>query len=1334
MKKSVRIPILFILLVLGVLSHSPFLSNREDTHSSSFIDSYGLDPELESGTYSDTIFKMSSGPTRTGILPGFEFLQYGTNIETTGMIFTRTDEQPSVTTNLALDTANGWKSNQLELNISELRRLFALNGTFGSGYPGINDEPSRSVSYYPMAWDADSLNDEPTKQTMRASYNDTSRKFGELEVEGEATGNPWDFKIYKNSHVFWFQEVTRDPLKADYLLSFDLLYDSGPIGIRHLDDFQLRIEADWGTGSMILWSIDPVTIPARDYWDSIGPLPISLTGVPNTFELRFVFEILEDRTLEGDREDFDNDWDNAKFVRFYIDDLSLAAADYSDPEDVNLRVDVSPVGETTVSGAAGYGRVLVNHSYWETSPLPIEILSDSPVSYEYEARFLRTLRMGNTSWENSLSETGVAYSVDIDASPALTSYFNIPDHDNLEDFTLELSYLSDYENATVVDADSIDVTASCTISDGMIKINGEILESLGWWEVNFEAPNYANAITTQRFVMPSWENETRFNSWDQIRSLVEIGTPTSIPPLIEDLSVEWFQPNGTQWHEETVNDGVAGIAYSSPLSIGAYNGTPGVWTTRIFWHNATEVAYSDVYFELNHDSTLAPVNSLLEGEDDTVITCSVYLLDVDTNEYLLDDQCIVVGNWSGNVINFQRNLAKSWWEGELNTSLVGRGTHTIRINATRPYYGSSNCTVTVEVTSPAIFSHLGEDYEDVNLGSSHIAKFRYQYPDDVGIEDALIEVISVSGPMGGLSYGNSTAVAGEIGNYSIKFTVHIGGAYSVIVRASKVEHNTETASFNIITTDIDTELVLLNGTSDAINVGAAYQLFLHYRNSTGEGLPGAEVIIMDVVPISGLSISPTQFHGNGTYSILIDGDDAGIFSITIRAGRVGYETQLAVFTLVVSPIPTILSVDPTVDTITVDCNYTLYVTFTNKTFYGLENATISIVSVDSPSGLWYSEATDLGSGLYSVSLMPSVEGTYSLLLGGFLEGYQNSTTLFTLVVTEIPADLRTSNGLVSGFCYFTDTFEVLLLYETRENGTLIPNATIDVSAVPGLEYTMVETPQGYLLTINPSVQGRWSLSLSASRLHYTTATMIFDLEVRETLTRLTGDGPPIDLYFGVTYKFMLSYNHNDTVGITNATISLTYRGIQGSPILWTDNDNGSYSFTMTAGDPGSYAVSVEFSKYGYEPAENSFSFTILEVPTTVYTPSIPAQFYDSRTYELDIHVSSSEHGDLEDAEVTYSPSLILFIIDELFGNGWYNITFTPETGNFSTISVHITKHGYEEAKVEFPLSVGPIPFVIPTGYQLDNTYSLLQGDSLSLTLQLTAGDNGEQISNALVSY
>ncbi len=1282
MKKPMRLLPLSLLLIVSFLFLSPSFILGDPSISSSLT---SIHEPNNIGLKSDPRgnYRPASGPTKTGVLSPIECFQSGINTETTGLLSARTDETPSVVSNLALDTAHGWKSDQIELNVSELRKQFVLNGTFGNGYPGVNVEPSGSVSYYPLGWDADSNNHEPTKQTMSASYIGTGSQFIELELEGEYDGDPWKYKIYKDSYIYWYQDATHLVSETDMLLEFDLLYDNGPIGPEHLQDLEIRIEA----GSETIWSMDPVTIPGRDYWMHVGPTPVSLAGVPTSFELRFVFEILESRTFDGRKDDFDGDYDNAQYVRFQMDNLNLMSADYYDPQDVNLRLDVTPIGPTSITGSAGSAHVLLNHSYWEINPQPITILSDDPVSFDYEARFTQVYRNVTTCWTKNSLELGVYFSVDTGESPSLTAYIFVPFHSSIEDFTVELPHPPDYENVTVLDPLSTDVTSFCSLSSDRITITGSVLVALGWWTIYFETPNYAREITLQGYTS-SWENQSIFNAHDQIRALVGISTPTSIPTLLENVSVDWVQPNGTLWFGEICYDGTDGVSYSQDLNLDALNATQGKWEIRAFWNNGTEIAYGETYFELFHTSSLIPVVTFIETEPSTIITVPVIVRDLDTNENLFDETSTVVGNWSGQVVVFQRNFAKAWWEADLNTSLIGFGNFTILINATTPYYSSSSCTVTVEIESYTILTHYGSEYVNVGLGGTYEAKFRYSSSDGTGIEDALVEVITVIGPDGGLGIVSTMAVTGQVGNYTVEFQVDIGGSYFVVVSASKVGYDTETVSFNIISSAIGTNLLLLNGTSDVMTIGGSYNLAIQYLNETGEALEGATISVVDVVPSSGLTFDPTQPQGNGTYTIMVNADLTGIYSISVRASLAGYDSQIRMFTLVVSSTPSILSIDPTVSSIAADQDYTLIVMFTDYSFVGLENGSISILSVNPSTGLSVSEMSELGSGQYSITLTPSTKGTYNLVLRGSLQNYQNSTALFTLVVTDVPTSIRTSSGLVSGYCYFIDSLEITLLYERSDNDTFIQGATIEISAIAGLDYAVVEMPQGYVLTISPTSLGHWSLSFRAFKSQYSNASMIFDFEVREAATSLSGNGLGSILYPGVSYSFMLSYSQNDSIGIDGATVIQTFRGIQSNPFSWLDNNDGTYSFTMTASELGFYAVSIVFSKYGFASAESSFSFNVSRHTFVIPDGSRLNSNYSllqGRNLDLSLRLTTGDTG----AEIY--DAVVSFLIFEtgtsgLFVNhtdGSYTATIpTPSDAGTYSLRISIQKDQYADTDIE----------------------------------------------------
>ena len=98
--KTMRKPVGSILFIIGVLSLSLFLNIGDLSVSSS--------PWIDTTKFqSRPVFQPAAGPTRTGALPAIEYTQSGTNIDTTGIISARTDETPSVVSDLIIDKGHG---------------------------------------------------------------------------------------------------------------------------------------------------------------------------------------------------------------------------------------------------------------------------------------------------------------------------------------------------------------------------------------------------------------------------------------------------------------------------------------------------------------------------------------------------------------------------------------------------------------------------------------------------------------------------------------------------------------------------------------------------------------------------------------------------------------------------------------------------------------------------------------------------------------------------------------------------------------------------------------------------------------------------------------------------------------------------------------------------------------------------------------------------------------------------------------------------------------------------------------------------------------------------
>jgi hypothetical protein len=1116
------------------------------------------------------------------------------------------------------------------------------------------------------------------------------------------------------------------------LLSFDYLYRKGPIGTQRENDLDLRVEVYDGSTAEVLWTTDPATIPARDVWHSLSPIPVSVVGLQSTFEIRIVFEILEDRTFDGSREEFDGDWDNARYVSFYLDDVSFVAADPPSFPEVNLAASLAPVGTVPFTGQSGTGRLLINHTNWETSLVTLTVSSNTTVSFDYEARFVSVFRDMNSTWAPENGQTGLAYTAQIGLSTALTAYVYVPLHSSLQDFEMKIDHPSDYGNATVYNAFSEDVTTQCIVGSGSIQISGGVLDNLGWWRIEFDAPNYAQQITSQLWNQTShtWNDESWFRSGDSIRIHALIANGASNPSTVEDVSADWVLPNGSIWTTENL-DGVDGEVNGSARVLGPFNATPGTWSIEAFWQNGTELAFDRIGFGLNHSATLSPVSTAIDAQIDTNVTGAVTFTDADSGETILDVSAIVVGNWSGYEVYFQPNIAKDWWEADFNTTLTGTGNFTVVVNASLSFYDDATCTFEIRITTDAELGFMDNEYVEIGIGTTYSAVLRYQYLDGIGIPDASVQVETWTGPGGGLSWGATTQVAGQSGNYSVDFSAMLSGTYHVTVSGSKANHKTAFTSFYLVVGDIQTEILLLNESAATINAESNYTVVVQYLNGTGEGLAGADVGVISMAPDTGLNSSTSTYHGNGTYSILLHPEDHGTFSLIIGASLVNHQSQFVSFTLTVSPVASILSLEKSTDHIASDRNYTLVLTFQDESLVGLENATITVLSVIPAAGIDFSNITDVGGGNYSITLIPLIGDDYEIVFRATLPRYQNATAVFTLYVTDAGTTLRTSNGLNTGNAYYNETLEITLLFERTDFPANISLATIEVEPVEGLSYNVTEQPDGYYVQIRSTVPGTHFLTIRASRTGYQTSVLLFRIVVEDRPTTVIGVGPPETMYSGIQDSFTLWFNMSDIAGIEGATVNITYTPFE---IHWEDVGGGFYEFNFTTGDPGDYSVSIRLSKYGHEIVDEAYVFEVKRTPTTLDCIGKPSVFYITRSYYMAFFFNSNLIDGVEGAQFTTSPEIGDFFSFQAQSQGWYNFTLAPEILGERNATFYLVRSGFESQTFSFMMTVEAIPIVIAPGYELNMTRSASEYGHMDIELRLIANDTQDSIVEADVEY
>jgi hypothetical protein len=429
----------------------------------------------------------------------------------------------------------------------------------------------------------------------------------------------------------------------------------------------------------------------------------------------------------------------------------------------------------------------------------------------------------------------------------------------------------------------------------------------------------------------------------------------------------------------------------------------------------------------------------------------------------------------------------------------GLGNYTLQFNATLP--GSYLVTISAskqycqgESTSfllivREISTHLilsAGNSEEMGLTDTYEMSFRYEMYNGTGIEGATINIIHSSGIM-------SNLVEQGLGNYSIQFNADSSGQYLVTIDASKQYCQRISASFLLVVREISTNMISLNGTSDFVGFGKSYRLFVSYTNTSGYGLVGANVSVVDAD--AGIDYTPGESEAPGIYSILLTPLSSNTFSVTIQANLSNYRTQTVFFTLVATAISTTLTTLNASTSVSVDQSYTVYLRYQDEDLNNLENASLSILNP--PQNLNFTMFENLGDGLYRITLSPEEISTFDVIFSASKDGYQTDYASFTLIATIVHTGLVIS-GLSSASITYSQQYELIVLYTRVDTELNITGASITVApGGPGLNWTATEEATGgYRIRLVPQRAGNWTINVYAIGNKYAGNFIPFRLEAK----------------------------------------------------------------------------------------------------------------------------------------------------------------------------------------------------------------------------------------------
>ncbi|MFW9793866.1 MAG: hypothetical protein ACFFEE_06185 [Candidatus Thorarchaeota archaeon] len=1207
----------------------------------------------------------------SGVLDPVVIEQYG--YSGTGLLEARTDSCCNDQSSILIDNETGWVGSQAQLEIWNMERLYAQNGTLDDGISGTNYYPS-ATNAYPYGWSLDWDDPSSGLQNVSATY-DKDNGYLVLENKAELAAPPpsyiVEYRHWDGTYIYWNQTIHNVPYSDNLTLSFMYNYDSGII-----DSPPIEV-AGWVYLEVLIDGISEASIdlltecPSRNTWyEFVVP---NLLDLPSTFNLQIgIYEEAvtpppTDYFVTNPGADYDGDSELdlglAQISRVFIDNISLLSETQPSYDEVDLTFNAG-VFSSAITEFSNYGTaVITNPSYWDDSYLDVGISANVSVSFDYEVK-LFSQNFGNSLWTSQPTKQGVSYAVDAGASAEL-SVFTYVGNEGVaiyENFTVELYLPPDWENVTVFDPFLNDVTGLCTFAPGSLEIPNSILDRLGWWQITLNSPNYAESINAQ-IDNGGWIDSTLFRPTNHTRVSVTLGTASETPIIVDSVNVTWFTPDDTVWSQDSPSTGSGGVVNSDPRTLGGLNTTAGQWTIVAEWMNGTEIAYGSSTFDMYHTASLVVPAEYTTIQTDVGLTISnfVYYTDADTSDYLLDDSITITANWTGSTIPFTQDLVKNWWRGEFDTSLVEGGQYTVVVTATRPYFDEVSTQFTVVATQQMTLEILNAGSIPIERGMYEVftVQMDYELLNGTGIPGADI-FVSHSGPGGGLTWDNFAD--NNNGHYSVDIICDHAATYPITITLNKTFYHGASDSLTLIIGETGTTLSSLNGTADILLYGGNYTLVLEYLNSTGDGLSGANLQVISKTPAIGLNDTGFTPLSDGLYTITLTPTSAGSFSIVMSASLLDHETQYITFTLTATGIPSVLTVTPSSASIAIGQNITIQLEFNDESFNGIDPANISVLNL--PSGLSIIDIQPLGNGLFNYTLFPLEINTFDTLFRASAINYQSSSAAFTLVVTEVETRIAFEGDVSSVLVEFEEPYLLTVYYYRLDSVTNVAGANVSVlTHDTGLNITVREYVGYYLISIRGKAIGSWSLTITANKTDHLLATKQFLFQVEEIETDVEGSSPLEALLVGRTYSFTFSYLFESNSSFIRAA-EISPFGEGADWFSFAELGSGQYSVNLTPQALGEFEVSLVFQKFGFELSSYRISFTVEEVPISVEViQGLVGPEMTSTT--LEVRVTESDTGNAVSGALVYcriiDPNGIpgeSIVMDETSTAGVYSTTIS----------------------------------------------------------------------------
>ncbi len=1217
----------------------------------------------------------------------------------TGRINARTDTGAGISSELIIDTSNGWLGDLAEVNTTDLTTIYALNGTFSDGVSGENFNPTESnpAQYGPYGWNATSYSTN-SGQNQLAAYD--SSEFVVVQNEGVKTGPSEKYTHYAGTYVYWHQNITNYPSTSQFRISFRYYYLRGPIGSGATEgNTSLVVNAD-GTK---IWDFQLPYTPQRKQWYDVDE-SIDITGLGSIFNISIGIKI--DDTMDlNPSESYAVTVENAVYFTVYIDDFSLVGRNQPTPDEVDLKFNIN--GEnTTIAGSANDGYACyLNSTYWNQSSIPIRVTSNATVAFNHTARMFSHLFSNSTTTTNPDNE-GATYTIDAGASSDIATFTYLGSLGSYEEFKLIFYYPDDWENVSVFDPFLDDVTSQCTINTGNVSVPASAIDALGWWEIEVNSFNYVRNITTQILDtdLVTWYNETIFRPGNSSRAVAEIGLASVSPPNVDSVDFTWILPNSTIFTTEISSAGIDGVVNSSGQTIDS--SLAGPWSIEAFWLNGTQIGYDSRTFGVVHRTSLAPIDTTIETELGATVTSRLTYKDLETNTVIKDESAVLEANWTPGIVTYSYDSLRNWWSADLDTNDLGAGDFLVNISASLDYYDAANCTFYLLILNTTRLTSPNSPYTSAKRGE--LVNITLVY-----------EVYSPSQDMWGpISNGTGETVAyvtWAAGFWSISETTTDGvyklgvdtlaesvGEYELNITFVTPNHRTKQVLVSLIVSPESTSLEIFGETSVFVDLNAPYDIKLRFNDTNDIPISLASVNISDVSPESGLDTTiVTEVSGEpGNYTVTVTTTTVGLYTIRFEASAPNVQNATAIFVIGVNNVETVLEITSGASgEIPLYSDYLASFSFASIDDEPIYPAEFAIFYSGPSGGLSYDSApTDYNDGNYSISFSATIPGNYLITIAGSKQYYQSASDSFFLSVLEIETFLTVLNGS-SDTIYYGESYNLAVEYL---NGTETPLNNADVAivsvtptiGVSYLDFTPATIDGVYSIELTAIAIGSFTILVQANLTNHQTNFATFTLNVAPIGSVLKVLNSTTTIAIDQNFTLYFSYEDSDGLDLEDALLEVTSSpdGLSYSTV--GQIEGGIYYITLVPEEIGTFDILFRASKFNYQNASASFTLRSSNIPTAlVFTEGVQSGSIEFRsTYDLTIqYIRTDCNSNVTGATILLSILPDIGLSYRLHENGdIYIISLRAENVGQFKISILVEKDLYLDATSSFILDVAQV--------------------------------------------